>query len=262
MSVITYVLVPNDLAPSERRPAILAAHGHGGGKDDVCGIGHGEAERVDRIVALNYDYARQFALRGYVVIAPDWRAFGERRAGGSAPNRDVCDLLQDKALLFGDKSAHAERLGRPLRRQLPAVAPGSRSGPHRLRGALLRRDHDAVRHSPRRTHQVRRDQRIPEPVRVIRAQQGQLLRRPAPPGPPQVRRDGRRRLPDRAQTAANRVGYGRQRLPHRGKQTGVGHGPPRPTPLPGVPQRFDVDEFDGSHEWSGAKAYDWMARWL
>ena len=49
MSVIAHVLVPNDVAPGERRPAILAAHGHGGGKDDVCGIGHGEAERVDRI---------------------------------------------------------------------------------------------------------------------------------------------------------------------------------------------------------------------
>ena len=46
MSVVAYVLVPNDLPPGERRPAILAAHGHGHGKDEVCGIGHGEAERV------------------------------------------------------------------------------------------------------------------------------------------------------------------------------------------------------------------------
>ena len=30
----------------------------------------------------------------------------------------------------------------------------------------------------------------------------------------------------------------------------------------GVPERFDVDEFDGAHAWSGAKAYDWMDRWL
>ena len=30
----------------------------------------------------------------------------------------------------------------------------------------------------------------------------------------------------------------------------------------GVPERFDVDEFGGAHAWSGAKAYDWMDRWL
>ena len=30
----------------------------------------------------------------------------------------------------------------------------------------------------------------------------------------------------------------------------------------GVPERFDVDEFEGEHRWSGAKAYGWMANWL
>ena len=30
----------------------------------------------------------------------------------------------------------------------------------------------------------------------------------------------------------------------------------------GAPQRFHAHEFDGSHEWSGAKSYDWIARWL
>ena len=30
----------------------------------------------------------------------------------------------------------------------------------------------------------------------------------------------------------------------------------------GVADRFDVDEFDGGHQWSGRKAYDWLDRWL
>jgi hypothetical protein len=30
----------------------------------------------------------------------------------------------------------------------------------------------------------------------------------------------------------------------------------------GAAERFDVDEFEGAHEWSGRKAYDWMRRWL
>ena len=30
----------------------------------------------------------------------------------------------------------------------------------------------------------------------------------------------------------------------------------------GAPDKFDVDEFDGGHRWSGLKAYDWLDRWL
>jgi len=30
----------------------------------------------------------------------------------------------------------------------------------------------------------------------------------------------------------------------------------------GVPEKFDVDEFDGGHQWSGLKAYDWLEKWL
>ena len=29
-----------------------------------------------------------------------------------------------------------------------------------------------------------------------------------------------------------------------------------------APDRLDVDIFEGEHAWSGAKAYDWLARWL
>ena len=227
MSVVAYVLVPNDLAPSERRPAILAAHGHGGGKDDVCGIGHGEAERVNRIAALNYDYARQFALRGYVVIAPDWRAFGERRAGGSAPNRDVCDLLQDKALLFGDNlltlNVWDARCAVSYLQSRPEVDPDrigcaglSYGGTMTLFATVL-------------------DERIKCAVisgylnrfESFALNRGNFCGAQLPIGLLKIRRDGRRRLPDRTQTAADRVGYGRQRLPHRGKPASVKHGPPR-----------------------------------
>ena len=227
MSVVAYVLVPNNLAPSERRPAILAAHGHGGGKDDVCGIGHGEAERVDRIAALNYDYARQFALRGHVVIAPDWRAFGERRAGGSAPNRDVCDLLQDKALLFGDNlltlNVWDARCAVSYLQSRPEVDPDrigcaglSYGGTMTLFATVL-------------------DERIKCAVisgylnrfESFAINRGNFCGAQLPPG---LLRYGE--MEDIAcliapRPAADRIGYGRQRLPHRGKQTGVGHGPPR-----------------------------------
>ena len=261
MSVVAYALVPNDLAPSERRPAILAAHGHGGGKDDVCGIGHGEAERVDRIAALNYDYARQFALRGYVVIAPDWRAFGERRAGGSAPNRDVCDLLQDKALLFGDNlltlNVWDARCAVSYLQSRPEVDPDrigcaglSYGGTMTLFATVL-------------------DERIKCAVisgylnrfESFAINRGNFCGAQLPPG---LLRYGE--MEDVACLIAPRPlliesATGDSGFPIEASRR-ASDTVRRAYAAAGVPQRFDVDEFDGSHEWSGAKAYDWMARWL
>ena len=92
-SAVAYVLIPKDLAPGERRPGILAAHGHGRGKADVCGVADGPEEQ-QQVDALSYDYARQFVRRGYVVIAPDWRGFGERRspAEWAREGRDPCNV--------------------------------------------------------------------------------------------------------------------------------------------------------------------------
>ena len=93
MSVPAYVLVPKDIENGEKRPGILAAHGHGNGKSDVCGVPANEQEQA-LIETLSYDYAVQFVERGYVVVAPDWRGFGERRspAEWARPNRDPCNV--------------------------------------------------------------------------------------------------------------------------------------------------------------------------
>ncbi len=93
-SVPAYVLLPKDLAPGERRPGILAAHGHGRGKVDICGVADTDQEYAERIEPLNYDYARQFVRRGYVVVAPDWRGFGERLspAEWARVGRDPCNV--------------------------------------------------------------------------------------------------------------------------------------------------------------------------
>jgi len=92
-SVPAYLLVPADLEEGERRPGVLAAHGHGRGKVDVAGVAsRDEYERFIR--PLNYDYAKKFAQRGYVVIAPDWRCFGEREPDGEwvREYRDKCNV--------------------------------------------------------------------------------------------------------------------------------------------------------------------------
>ncbi|HXW32015.1 MAG TPA: alpha/beta fold hydrolase, partial [Acidimicrobiales bacterium] len=68
MSVPAWLLLPHDRR--HRGPAVLAVHGHGPGKDLVVGL--------DSTEAPNGDYASQLARRGYVVLAPDLRCFGER----------------------------------------------------------------------------------------------------------------------------------------------------------------------------------------
>jgi dienelactone hydrolase len=88
MSVPAYLLVPHDrVAPG---PAVLAVHGHGPGKDEVCGL-TGSNEN---------DYARRLAALGYVVLAPDLRCFGER-VDWNPPDKYACDLNLVHALVAG-----------------------------------------------------------------------------------------------------------------------------------------------------------------
>jgi pimeloyl-ACP methyl ester carboxylesterase len=85
-TVAAWLLDPADLsAGGGRRPGILFAHGHGLGKDPAVGIGE-------------EDYQHRMALRlcqqGYVVLAPDWRGFGERkdRREWVRDGRDPCNV--------------------------------------------------------------------------------------------------------------------------------------------------------------------------
>ena len=89
-SVPAYVLVPKGLKRGERRPGILAAHGHGIGKNALVGL---DAEGKPHAEYQN-QLAVQFVLRGYVVIAPDWRGFGERESPADwvRPGRDKCNV--------------------------------------------------------------------------------------------------------------------------------------------------------------------------
>lgn len=90
MSVPAYLLVPDDRqAPG---PAVLAVHGHGPGKSQVCGL--------VQTPAPNADYALQLVRRGYVVLAPDLRCFGER-ADETPSTHYLCDLNLVHAMAAG-----------------------------------------------------------------------------------------------------------------------------------------------------------------
>jgi dienelactone hydrolase len=91
MSVPAYLLVPDGrVAPG---PAVLAAHGHGPGKDLVCGLAETPAP--------NGDYAVQLVRRGYVVLAPDMRCFGERQ-DWNPDDHYACDTNLVHAVMAGE----------------------------------------------------------------------------------------------------------------------------------------------------------------
>lgn len=126
ISVPAYLLVP--AGRREPGPAVVAVHGHGPGKAQVCGAtppaapgfldgGDGpvpsgarelastleeaspmeEGEREDP----NADYGHQLACRGYVVLAPDLRCFGER-LDWNPPDHYACDLNLVHAYMAGE----------------------------------------------------------------------------------------------------------------------------------------------------------------
>ncbi len=96
-SVPAYLLVPGGLGRGERRPTVLCAHGHGAGKSQMVGIDMTTWGKD----APNVEAAAVHLVKeGYVVLAPDWRAFGERALDPvfCRQNRDPCNVT---AMAFG-----------------------------------------------------------------------------------------------------------------------------------------------------------------
>jgi dienelactone hydrolase len=96
MSVPAHLLVPH--ARREPGPAILAIHGHGPGKDEVCGVDTPAA--ASAFAEHEGSYAHAAALRGYVVLAPDLRGFGAR-ADWQPDDRYHCDVNLVHAVMAG-----------------------------------------------------------------------------------------------------------------------------------------------------------------
>lgn len=97
MSVPCIMLIPKK---SDGR-AIVCSHGHGSfGKDPVTGIVSAPEYQAD-IDLMNYDYAKQMALKGFITITPDLRGFGERRDGDDYLGRDTCNVNFLKGAIMG-----------------------------------------------------------------------------------------------------------------------------------------------------------------
>lgn len=75
-----YVLIPHDISPPYR--PVIALHGHGtGGAAYVIGDALNEATRTEEEAIIrteNHDYGRQLAQHGHLVFVPVQRGLGER----------------------------------------------------------------------------------------------------------------------------------------------------------------------------------------
>jgi hypothetical protein len=78
MSVPCIVLRPKSMKADGSNAAILCSHGHGHfGKEPIMGV-RSSPEHESDIALMNYNYGEQMAHHGYLTIAPDLRAWGER----------------------------------------------------------------------------------------------------------------------------------------------------------------------------------------
>jgi dienelactone hydrolase len=105
LSATAYVFRP--VYTKNKLPAILACHGHGPfGKESVMG-NCSTPELRDNIEQHNYDYGLQMAKAGYVVIAIDWRGFGERddrrkpNWNDNVHGFDICNAHYIRANILG-----------------------------------------------------------------------------------------------------------------------------------------------------------------
>ncbi len=101
-SVPAYLLIPDDLKPGERRPAILNAHGHGPGKSLLVGLAP-KSFKPNSDQLSNEAAALFLVKEGYVVLAPDWRPFGERALDAKycRQGRDACNVTAMSFEYFG-----------------------------------------------------------------------------------------------------------------------------------------------------------------
>lgn len=255
VSVPAYLLVPKSLRPGYPSPAVLCLHGHGRGKDDVVGIVANAKERQQRIRPTNYDFARQFAERGYVVLAPDARNFGECAQDGMSCSWAMTAGLLLGKILVGMRVWDARRSIDYLQSR-PEVDPTrigcvglSWGGTHtmytaaldeRIRVAVISGYFDSFK-------DMLIDaaccpcQYIPNLLRYAELTDITSLIAPRP-----LLIESGRQDPLYTQEVIH------QEYP---KVEGVYR-------LLDAPDRLDLDLFEGAHRFSGRKAFDWIDRWL
>jgi len=268
VSVPAYLLVPKGIRRGERRPGILAAHGHGRGKDDICGITReqGEAEATAQVEQLDYEYAIAAVRRGYVVVAPDWCPFGERRPPDefSRQGRDPCNVM-DLCWQYFDRPLINQNIWDGMR-AIDVLAQRKDVDPRRL--GVIGLSYGGTMS----THILANDRRIKAGVvsGYISTVRGDALNMRGLGNTcgsqhvPRLLLHGD--IPDVLGLAVPKPV-----LFEMGRKETCFHYPDMKRAYAylktfyaaaGCPDRIDHDSYPNDHMWSGRKAWDWLARWL
>ena len=104
-SVVALVYMPIDTPADHSTPAIVCCHGHGDfGKDSVMGVQKpDEPKRQEEIDFHNFDYGLQMAKHGFITIAIDSRSWSERDEKRHLvyPERDPCNVHFIRGSMMG-----------------------------------------------------------------------------------------------------------------------------------------------------------------
>lgn len=103
-----YLLIPDDVSViSGRKPAIIACHGHGYGSREICAMEPDGSPRTGE-PGLHKDFAVTLVQRGYVVAAPELLGFGARRLDEdreAPPGISSCTKIAAHLLMAGQTLA-------------------------------------------------------------------------------------------------------------------------------------------------------------
>lgn len=101
-SMPVIVMWSTNIDMNKKHKALLCIHGHSTyGKDSVAGFKLTE-DRMKEINEANYDFASQFTKQEYITLSPDLRGFAERSDQSDPyPGRDKCNVHFIRGLLMG-----------------------------------------------------------------------------------------------------------------------------------------------------------------
>lgn len=105
LPIPAYVLKPKK--SDEKLPAIVACHGHGYGSKEIVGL---NPDGTDNLSDPGYqkNFALELVKRGFLVIAPDLLGFGDRRLEqdrNKEPNESSCHMISTYLLMLGKTMA-------------------------------------------------------------------------------------------------------------------------------------------------------------
>lgn len=260
LPIPAYVLKPKN-AP-QKLPAIVVCHGHGYGSKEVVGL---NPDGTDNHGDPGYqkNFALELMKKGFLVIVPDLLGFGDRRLGedrDKEPNASSCHMISTYLLMLGKTIAglriydimrtidyletrddvHSDRIGCMGISGGGLVCGFATALDDRIKAAVVSGYTNTFIDSVMSIYHCV-DNFIPGLVN--HAEMPDLLGLIAPR--PLLIESGTE--DDIFPIQAAKKAYERIRDVYR---------------FLGAEERIDSDFFVGQHEISGAKAYDWLERWL